>query len=336
MFNDRKVIVTGGLGYIGSHTVIDLFKNNFTPIIIDNLSNSSINNLKGINKILSSDIIWHNIDCTDKNAMNNVFEMESNIVGCIHFAAFKSVEESVLNPKKYFKNNIGSLEVLLDCMRKNKISNLIFSSSCTVYGMPDILPVNEQAPFKTAESPYAETKQICEEMLINNPISSISLRYFNPIGCNSSSLIGDCSSDNPANLLPIVAEVANGVREKIIINGNDYDTKDGTCVRDYIHVEDLASVHTKAFNFLFKNNIKNIVFNVGTGRPYSVLEIIKSFQKINNVKVNYVFGKRRIGDIEKIYSNNDKVNNVLDWSPIRSLDDAIKSEWNWQLKKSKA
>ena len=330
----KKVIVTGGLGYIGSHTVLDLFKNDFTPVIIDNLSNSSVKNLTGINKILNSNIKWYNVDCTDKQAMSNVFENEPNIIGCIHFAAYKSVDESILNPGKYFKNNIGSLEVLLYCMKKYEIYNLIFSSSCTVYGFPDILPVNEDAPFKKPESPYAETKQICEEMLIDSSISCVSLRYFNPIGCHESSLIGDCSSDKPANLLPIVAEVANGVREKIIINGNDYNTADGTCLRDYIHVEDLASVHVKSFQFLFNNAIDNIVFNVGTGRPNSVLEIVNLFQKINSVNVNYSFGKRRAGDIEQIYSNNDKVNKMLDWNPIRSLKDAIKSEWAWQLNKN--
>lgn len=333
MFSKKKVIVTGGLGYIGSHTVVDLFKNNFIPIIIDNLSNSSIENLKGINKILNSDIKWYNVDCTDQQEMSKVFEIESNIVGCIHFAAYKSVDESVLNPEKYFKNNIGSLEVLLKCMTKYEISNLIFSSSCTVYGMPDILPVDEKAPFKTPESPYAKTKQVCEDMLFKSSISSVSLRYFNPIGCHSSTLIGDCSADKPANLLPIIAETANGLRKKIIINGNDYKTRDGTCLRDFIHVEDLAEVHVKSLLFLFKHEIKSTVFNVGTGYPHSVLEMIKSFQRINNVKINFSFGKRRVGDVEKIYSNNDKVNTILKWKPKRCLDDAIKSEWNWQLKK---
>lgn len=332
---EKKVIVTGGLGYIGSHTVIDLFKNNFIPIVIDNLSNSSIKNLKGINKILNSDIKWYNLDCTNQEEMSNFFENESNIVGCIHFAAYKSVDESVLKPEKYFKNNIGSLEVLLNCMQKYKISNLIFSSSCTVYGIPDVLPVNEMAPFKKPESPYAKTKQICEEMLIKSSVSSVSLRYFNPIGCHISSLIGDCSSDKPANLLPIIAEVANGVREKIIINGNDYNTKDGTCLRDYIHVEDLASAHVKSFKFLFKNKINNTVFNVGTGIPRSVLEIIQLFQKTNKININYSFGKRRVGDIEQIYSDNIKVNKELNWYPVRSLNDAVKTEWNWQLEKTK-
>lgn len=331
----EKVIVTGGLGYIGSHTVLDLFKNGFDPVIIDNLSNSSINNLIGINKILNTDIKWYNVDCTDLKAMSNIFKIESNISGCIHFAAYKSVEESVLKPNKYFRNNIGSLEVLLECMQKHKISNLIFSSSCTVYGMPDVLPVTEKAQFKKPESPYAESKQKCENMLVKSSIPSISLRYFNPIGCHLSSLIGDCSSDKPANLLPIVAEVASGVRQKIIINGNDYNTKDGTCLRDYIHVEDLASVHVKSLKFLFKNKINNVVFNVGTGSPNSVLEIISLFQKINNVDINFSFGKRRVGDIEQIYSNNDLVNKVLNWTPTRSINDAIKSEWNWQLKKMK-
>ncbi|MBT6809074.1 MAG: UDP-glucose 4-epimerase GalE, partial [Flavobacteriales bacterium] len=236
----RKIIITGGAGYIGSHTVVELYNSGFTPIIIDNLCNSSEKNIKGISEILGTDIKWHNVDCTNQKEINNIFELEGDIEGIIHFAAYKSVEESIQNPKKYYDNNIGSLEVILNSMGKYKVNNIIFSSSCTVYGMPDILPVTENAPFKKAESPYGETKQLCEKILIENNFSSVALRYFNPIGSHSSFLIGDCSADKASNLIPIITETAIGKREGITVFGKDYKTSDGTCIRDYIHVVDLA------------------------------------------------------------------------------------------------
>jgi len=326
----KKVVVTGGAGYIGSHTVVELYKNGFIPIIIDNLCNSSIKNIKGINSILSAEIKWYNVDCTCVNSMREVFEIEKNISGCIHFAAFKSVEESVINPLKYFKNNVNSLEVLLKCMVDYNVKNIIFSSSCTVYGVPDILPVSEKAIFKKPESPYAETKQVCEKILEKHKCSSISLRYFNPIGSHSSNLIGDCSVDSPSNLVPIIVEVANGIRNKIIVNGNDYNTIDGTCVRDYIHVEDLANAHVKAYKYLIKKNINSIAFNVGTGKGLSVLDVINSFQNTNNVQINYQIGKRRNGDIEKIYSDNKLIKFELNWEPHKTLEQALKSAYNWK------
>jgi len=228
MKHEKSVFITGGAGYIGSHTVVELFNNGYRPIIIDNLCNSSRKNIEGINKILKTKIKWYDVDCTDYIRMKDIFEVEKNISGCIHFAAYKSVEESMKDPKKYYENNIGSLEVLLRCMDESNVKNIIFSSSCTVYGMPDILPVSEDEPFKKAESPYGETKQLCERILEKNDFSSISLRYFNPIGSHSSLLIGDYSIDKANNLIPIIVEVALGIREVLIVNGNDYETHDGT------------------------------------------------------------------------------------------------------------
>ena len=328
----KKILVTGGAGYIGSHTVIELYTAGYTPIIVDNLVNSSINNLNGINKILGVKVKWYNADCTDLDVMDAIFKKEKDISGCIHFAAFKSVEESVQNPTKYYNNNIKSLEVLLRCMNLYKIENIIFSSSCTVYGNPDELPVKESAIFKKAASPYAETKQKCEEILSRNPISSVSLRYFNPIGSHASTLIGDCSGDKASNLVPIITEVASGIRKKLIINGSDYNTLDGTCVRDYLHVQDLAQAHVNSFEYVFNKNGKHI-FNVGSGKGLSVLEIIKSFERVNNIDLDYTFGQRRNGDVEAIYSNGSLAKSELKWHPKISLDQAMLDAWNWEKQK---
>tara|TARA_B100000161_G_scaffold242114_1_gene195068 strand:- start:915 stop:1907 length:993 start_codon:yes stop_codon:yes gene_type:complete len=328
-----KVIVTGGAGYIGSHTIIELISSKITPIIIDNLCNSNISNINGIKKITEKKIKWYNKDCSNKKDMYNIFENEKNISGVIHFAAYKSVEESIRNPKKYYDNNVGSLEVLLDCMNKYNVNNLVFSSSCTVYGNPDILPVDERALFKKAESPYAETKQLCEKILKKSSINSVSLRYFNPIGAHESGLIGDCSADKPANLVPIICEVAKGVREKLIINGKDYKTIDGTCVRDYINILDLAESHVKALCYLIENK-KNNFFNIGTGIGLSVLQVVDAFEKANKIKVNFSTGNRRIGDVEEIYSDNKKAKKILNWEAKRTIKDAMKSAWKWQLNKT--
>ncbi|MAR40372.1 MAG: UDP-glucose 4-epimerase GalE [Flavobacteriales bacterium] len=330
--NERKVIVPGGAGYIGSHTIVELHKSGFTPIIIDNLCNSSEKNIKGISEIIGKDIKWHNVDCTNQKAIDNIFELEDNIEGIIHFAAYKSVEESVQNPKKYYDNNIGSLEVILNSMKKYKVNNIIFSSSCTVYGIPDILPVTENASFKKAESPYAETKQICEKILIENNFSSVSLRYFNPIGSHSSSLIGDYSDDKASNLIPIITETAIGNREKVTVFGNDYNTSDGTCIRDYIHVLDLAKSHVKSMDFLIKNAGKH-AFNIGTGIGVSVLQAIRIFEKSNNIKVNYSIGPRRIGDIEQIYANSNLAKVKLNWEAKETIEQAMISAWEWEKKK---
>ena len=328
---EKKIIVTGGAGYIGSHTVVELYNAGFTPIIIDNLCNSSIKNIEGIAEILGKEIKWYNADCTNYKQIEKIFLKENNIEGIIHFAAFKSVEESLKKSEKYHKNNVGSLQVILKNMKKYNIRNIIFSSSCTVYGNPDVLPVTENAPFKKAESPYAETKQICEKLLEKNVCNSTSLRYFNPIGTHSSGLIGDYSSDEPTNLIPIITEVAIGKREKIIVFGNDYNTPDGSCIRDYIHVVDLAKSHVSALNYLIKNSGK-YCFNVGTGKGISVLEVIKEFEKAINLKINYSIGKRRNGDIEQIYSDGTLIKQELDWQSEKSLKQAMIDAWNWEQK----
>ena len=327
----KKILVTGGAGYIGSHTIVELIAAGYTPVIVDNLCNTSTQNIDGIEKIIDTKVKWHNVDCTDKDAMDKVFTEHGKIEGIIHFAAYKAVEESVQNPQKYYENNMGSLEVVLKCMQENEVKNIIFSSSCTVYGMPDVLPVDENAPFKKAESPYGETKQICEEMLKSDNCNSVALRYFNPIGSHPSTLIGDCSADRPSNLAPIIAECAIGKREYITIFGDDYNTPDGTCIRDYIHVVDLAKSHVKAMEFLIKNRGKH-AFNVGTGIGVSVLEAVKAFEKINNLKINYSIGPRRSGDIEEIYANANLVNIKLDWEPKEILEKAMKSAWDWEMK----
>jgi UDP-glucose 4-epimerase len=327
-----KILVTGGAGYIGSHTLVELSANNFEPIIVDNLCNTSTQNIQGAEKIIGKSIPFYNVDCTDENALNEVFEQEKNIEGAIHFAAFKSVEESVREPQKYHSNNIGSLQVLINVMKKHNVENIIFSSSCTVYGSPDILPVSENAPFKKAESPYGETKQLCEELLNDTKISSISLRYFNPIGSHESGVIGDCSSDKASNLVPVITETAIGKREQITVFGNDYNTPDGTCLRDYIHVVDLANAHVKALQYVMRNKGKS-AFNIGTGNGVSVLEAIHIFEKVNNIKVNYKIGPRRAGDVEQIYSDNTLSTNELQWKAEKTLDTAMLSAWKWEQQK---
>ena len=329
----KKILVTGGAGYIGSHTVVELIKNSYEPIIIDNLSNSSENNINGIEKITNSKIRWYNINCINLSEMDKVFKKEKNIAAVMHFAAYKSVEESIINPEKYFNNNITALEVVLSCMEKNNIKNIIFSSSCTVYGSAENIPVNEQTPLKKAESPYGETKQIGEKLVLQEKINSIILRYFNPVGTHHSNLIGDYSKDKPSNLVPILAENAIGKRKTFKVYGNNYNTKDGTCIRDYIHVVDLAKSHVAAINYLLKKPAKYI-FNIGTGIGRSVLEIINDFEKVNNIKLNYSFGKRRQGDIEQIFTKTNLAKKILKWEAKENLEEALKSEYDWQINKN--
>ena len=328
--NKKNILVTGGAGYIGSHTLVELYNSGYNPVVVDNLSNSSLDNIKGAEEIIKGKIDFYEVDCTDFEQMDKVFNLKNKIEAVIHFAAFKSVEESVKEPNKYFSNNIGSLETLIDLMNSYGVNNIIFSSSCTVYGTPKFLPVNELAPFGKAESPYGETKQLCEKLIEKTNINSVSLRYFNPFGSHSSSLIGDRSNDKPNNLVPIICEVASGKRKFMQIFGNDYNTHDGTCIRDYIHVVDLAKGHVMALNHILNNTKLKTVYNLGVGKGVSVLEVIDSFEKVNNLKISYKLGPRRPGDIEKIYSDNTKINNELGWFPVMSFESALQTAWNWE------
>ena len=329
----KNILITGGAGYIGSHTVIELYNSGYRPIIVDNFSNSSIKNIEGIEQIIKDKVAFYKFDCTDINQMNQLFKLENNIEAVIHFAAFKAVEESVREPKKYYDNNIGSLNIILSMMKKYELDNIVFSSSACVYGIPEILPVSELAPFKKAESPYGETKQLCEKLIDGADINSISLRYFNPVGSHETCLIGDCSADKPNNLVPIMCEVASGKRDSMQIFGNDYKTIDGTCVRDYIHVVDLAKAHVAALNHILNCKKIKTAYNIGVGKGVSVQEVVDSFEKVNDIKISYKIGPRRAGDVEEIYSDNTKINNELNWFPVMSFESALKTAWIWEKNK---
>ena len=332
----NKILVTGGLGYIGSHTTVELINQGFQVTIVDNLSNSESFILDRIEKITGTRPKFYEFDLTERKKTQNCFK-ENNFDAVIHFAALKSVSESVKKPLEYHNNNIKSLENILESMKIHSVRNIVFSSSCVVYGQPNKLPVDESAPFKKAESPYAETKQISEKILekftnSNNNISAISLRYFNPVGAHSSSLIGELPKGMPDNLVPFITQVAAGIRDRLVVFGNDYDTHDGTAVRDYIHIEDLSEAHIAALERIlyFKNENPYEYYNVGTGKGYSVMDVISSFEKVNNIKLNYVFSERREGDIEKIFSDNKLSKKKLNWSSKKSLDDMMRSAWNWE------
>ncbi len=329
----KNILITGGAGYIGSHTVIELYNSGYRPIIVDNFSNSSIKNIEGIEQIIKDKVAFYKFDCTDINQMNQLFKLENNIEAVIHFAAFKAVEESVREPIKYYDNNIGSLNIILSMMKKYELDNIVFSSSACVYGIPEILPVSELAPFKKAESPYGETKQLCEKLIDGADINSISLRYFNPVGSHETCLIGDCSADKPNNLVPIMCEVASGKRDSMQIFGNDYKTIDGTCVRDYIHVVDLAKAHVAALNHILNCKKIKTTYNIGVGKGVSVQEVVDSFEKVNDIKISYKIGPRRAGDVEEIYSDNTKINNELGWFPVMSFESALQTAWKWEKNK---
>lgn len=330
----RKVIVTGGAGYIGSHTVVELIKSGYEPIIFDNFSNSSEINIDGIKQICDyQNLIFHHVDCTDLKAMNKLLCQYSDILAVIHFAAYKSVGESVKMPKKYHDNNVGSMRSVLQMCKDNGVENLIFSSSCTVYGNPSKLPVDENSSFGKPTSPYGETKQICEKLLENDSVNSISLRYFNPIGAHDSSLIGDLSRDNLSNLVPILTAVAVGQRDELLIYGDNYNTPDGSCLRDYIHVQDLAESHIKALDFLLINKGKS-VFNIGTGKGLSVFEAVRIFENSNQLILNKRVVERREGDIESIYSSCEKANKLLGWKSLSSVKKAMIDAWKWEQYKT--
>ncbi len=335
----KKIIVTGGAGFIGSHTVVELCYAGYEPIIVDNFHNSEKSVLTGLENILGRKITTYVADCNDREAMEEVFVKEKTVVGAIHFAAYKAVGESVEKPLEYFQNNIGSTVVLMDLMLKHHAPYLVFSSSCTVYGQPEKLPVTENSPILPAQSPYGATKQMCEEIIhqttvVGKPLKAILLRYFNPIGAHPSAEIGELPRGVPSNLIPFITQSAAGLRPPVTVFGNDYHTSDGTCVRDYIHVVDLAKAHVKALKLLEQTPETTYydVFNLGTGNGNSVLEAIQTFEKATGAKLEYKIGPRRAGDVEQVYADVTKSRDVLKWQTELSLEDAMRDAWRWQQK----
>ncbi len=333
----KKILVTGGAGYIGSHTVVELARSGYQPVILDNFSNSEKFILARINKITGRKISFYVGDCAKTSDVAKAFKKEGRFHGIIHFAALKAVEESVAHPLRYYRNNLGSMLVMLESLERYHVPHFVFSSSCTVYGKPDKLPVREDAPLKKSESPYGETKRVGERMLEtfvreSVPVKAVSLRYFNPIGAHPSALIGELPLGTPRNLVPFVTQTAAGIRKKLKVFGNNYSTPDGTCIRDYIHVVDLAEAHVRALSYLEKKRGRTFydVFNVGTGRGNSVLEIINTFEKVTGVQVPYELAPRRSGDIDQIYASVSKAKKELGWSAKLSLEDCLSSSWAWQ------
>ena len=334
----EKILVTGGTGYIGSHTVVELQNAGYDVVIVDNLSNSSADVVDNIEAVSGIRPAFEKIDCLDYAGLEGVFAKYQGIKAIIHFAASKAVGESVQKPLLYYRNNIGSLINLLELMPKYGVEGIVFSSSCTVYGQPDVLPVTEKAPIKKAESPYGNTKQINEEIIQDtvasgSPISAILLRYFNPIGAHPTALLGELPNGVPQNLVPYIVQTAIGIREKLSIFGNDYNTPDGTCIRDYINVVDLAKAHVVAIARILekKQKTKVEVFNIGTGRGLSVLELVQAFEKSTGVKLNYQIAPRRAGDIEKVWADPSLANNELGWKADTPIEDTLLSAWKWQL-----
>ncbi|SDE45119.1 UDP-glucose 4-epimerase GalE [Cellulophaga baltica] len=334
-----KVLVTGGLGFIGSHTVVELQNKGFEVVIIDDLSNSSEKVLDGIVAITGKKPLFEKIDLKEKSKVEDFFKRHTDVQGVIHFAASKAVGESVEKPLLYYENNIGTLVYLLKELSKKDKASFIFSSSCTVYGQADKMPITEDAPVKTAESPYGNTKQMGEEIISDTckvvpSLNAIALRYFNPMGAHPSTEIGELPIGVPQNLVPFITQTGMGLRDQLSVFGDDYPTSDGTCVRDYIHVVDLAKAHVVALQRLFeaKNKENYEVFNLGTGKGSTVLEVIKSFEKVSGKKLNYKIVPRRSGDITEAYANTEKANNVLGWKAESTLDEAMKSAWDWEQK----
>ena len=335
----ETILVTGGTGFIGSHTTVELQQAGYKVVIVDNLSNSNADVLKGIEKITGTVPAFEKVDCCDLKAMDAVFSKYSDIRGIIHFAASKAVGESVQKPLMYYRNNITSLINMLELMPKHGVKGIIFSSSCTVYGQPtkENLPVTEESPIQKALSPYGNTKQINEEIIQDYihsgaPIKSVILRYFNPIGAHPSAYIGELPIGVPMNLIPFVTQTAAGIRKQLKIFGNDYNTPDGTCIRDYIYVVDLAKAHVKAMERVLEVGDTDPVeiFNIGTGRGVSTLEVVQGFERATGVKLNWTYAPRREGDIEKVWGNVDKANKVLGWKADSDLDDVLRSAWKWQ------
>ena len=334
-----KILVTGGAGYIGSHTVVELQNAGYSVVIIDDLSNSTADSIDGIKRITGIRPIFEKLDCNDIDGLRKLFTTHSDINGIIHFAASKAVGESVQKPLLYYRNNLNSLINLLDLMPEFGIKNIVFSSSCTVYGEPDKNPIDETAPVKPAESPYGNTKQINEEIIKDvvrsgADIKSTILRYFNPIGAHPSTEIGELPNGVPQNLVPYITQTAIGVRQQLSVFGDDYDTPDGSCIRDFINVVDLAKAHVIAIDRMTgKKSLEKVeIFNLGTGIGVSVLQLIKVFEQVSGVKLNYKIVGRREGDIEKIWADPKRANTVLGWTAKENIEDTIKSAWNWQLK----
>jgi UDP-glucose-4-epimerase len=332
-----KILVTGGTGYIGSHTVVELQKAGYDVIVIDNLSNSNKEVIDGIEKITGIRPAFAQLDCNDKEGLTALLKENPDIKGIIHFAASKAVGESVQKPLPYYRNNIISLLNLLELMPEAGIEGIVFSSSCTVYGQPDVLPVTEDAPIKPALSPYGNTKQINEEIIRDSiyagtPIKSIILRYFNPIGAHPSAEIGELPNGIPQNLIPFLTQTAMGIRGELSVFGDDYNTPDGSCIRDYINVVDLAKAHVVAIKRMLGENESNKleIFNLGTGNGVSVLELISTFEKVTGIKVPHKIVDRREGDIEKVWANPTQANNVLGWKAEEDLGTTLLSAWNWQ------
>lgn len=337
----KKIVVTGGLGYIGSHTVVELQAAGFEPIIIDNLSNSTLNVLEGITNITGKSPIFERLDLRNKADVADFFLRHQDIEGIIHFAASKAVGESVENPLLYYENNLHTLIYMLQECKAHDIKNLIFSSSCTVYGEPDTLPITEDAPVKKATSPYGNTKQISEEIIFDTcsvtSLQSIALRYFNPVGAHHTAEIGELPVGVPQNLVPFITQTAAGLRDQLSVFGDDYPTKDGSCIRDYIHVVDLAKAHVLALQrLLSKEKTKDEsgfeVFNVGTGTGSSVLEVVHAFEKITGQPLDYKVVERRSGDVVAVYADTKKANKVLGWEAEKTMEDALASAWKWEKK----
>lgn len=329
----KKVLVTGGLGFIGSHTVTDLHSKGYTPIIVDNLDNSYIKTLGSLEDICGEKLTFYNGDCSNKEVLRTIAEKEGPIWGCIHFAANKAVGESVENPLKYYRNNIGTLVSLLEESKNLGFEKFVFSSSCTVYGQPEKLPVNETAPIQAAESPYGYTKQVCERIIndftaTENSIAFTLLRYFNPIGAHPSAKIGEWPIGTPNNLVPFITQSAIGKRGALQVFGNDYNTADGSCIRDYIHVMDLANAHILALENSSNTTLE--VFNVGTGNGSSVLEVIQAFESVSRKKLDYTIAPRRSGDVEQVYADPSKIKTELGWKPQYSLLDSLLHSWQWE------
>ena len=332
----EMVLVSGGAGYIGSHTAVELINAGYDVVVADNLSNSDMSGVEGVRKITGVDVPFVNVDCCDKEAFRKLFE-QYNFNSVIHFAAFKAVGESVADPMKYYRNNLLSFMNVVELMREFNRPNIVFSSSATVYGEADELPVTELTPRKPATSAYGNTKQMCEDILRDScnaydGLKGIALRYFNPIGAHSSALIGELPRGVPQNLVPFITQTAAGVRECLSVFGNDYDTPDGSCLRDYIDVVDLAKAHVVAITRMVedKNKQKYEIFNVGTGNGVSVLELVESFERVNELKLNYKIAPRRPGDVVAIWADTTLANEELGWKAERSLDDTLRSAWAWE------